>query len=148
MTLVWLLIQNSYAKPARSAIFTPLPTLSSVRWTARSGESVELLYRDIDAPIYRVTLEAAELLKLVNNAFHALKIGFANEIGRLCEPLGIDSHAIMQLVCADTKLNVSPAYLQPGFAFGGSCLPKDLRSISFHSPPIGGGASDLRSSAA
>ena len=104
---------------------------------SRSGDSVELLYRDIDAPIYRVTLEAAELLKLVNNAFHALKIGFANEIGRLCDPLGIDSHAIMQLVCADTKLNVSPAYLQPGFAFGGSCLPKDLRSISFHARRLG-----------
>jgi GDP-mannose 6-dehydrogenase len=104
---------------------------------SRSGDLVESLYQDIKAPIHRVTLEEAELLKLVNNAFHALKIGFANEIGRLCDPIGIDSHAIMQLVCADTKLNISPAYLQPGFAFGGSCLPKDLRSVSFHARRLG-----------
>src|SRR3989442_11132612 len=83
----------------------------------RSGDQLEALYRDIQAPIYRVALEEAECLKLANNAFHALKIGFANEIGRLCDRLGIDSHALMQLVCADTKLNISSAYLKPGFAF-------------------------------
>jgi GDP-mannose 6-dehydrogenase len=96
----------------------------------RSGDLVETLYRDIDAPIFRVPMEVAELLKLTNNAFHALKIGFANEIGRLCNPLGIDSHSVMRLVCADTKLNISPAYLKPGFAFGGSCLPKDIRALT------------------
>lgn len=103
----------------------------------RSGDRVEALYRDIKAPIYRVSLEKAEFLKLANNAFHALKIGFANEIGRLCDRLGVDSHAIMQLVCADTKLNISSAYLKPGFAFGGSCLPKDLRSVTFHARRLG-----------
>lgn len=98
----------------------------------RSGDLVETLYRDIAAPVYRVTLEEAELLKLTNNSFHALKTGFANEIGRLCDRLGIDSHAVMRLVCADTKLNISCAYLKPGFAFGGSCLPKDLRALTLN----------------
>jgi len=98
----------------------------------RSGAQLELLYRDIQAPIYRVSLEKAECLKLANHALHAHKIGLANEIGRLCDRLAIDSHALMQLVCADTKLNISSAYLKPGFAFGGSCLPKDLRSLTFH----------------
>jgi GDP-mannose 6-dehydrogenase len=98
----------------------------------RSGDTMEALYCGVGAPIYRTALEEAEMLKLVNNAFHALKIGFANEVGRLCDPLGIDSHAVMSLVCADTKLNISSAYLRPGFAFGGSCLPKDLRSLTCH----------------
>jgi GDP-mannose 6-dehydrogenase len=103
----------------------------------RSGDRLERLYRDIGAPIHRVTLEEAELLKLANNAFHALKIGFANEIGRLSDGLGIDSHAQLRLVCADTKLNISDAYLKPGFAFGGSCLPKDLRSMIFNARRLG-----------
>jgi GDP-mannose 6-dehydrogenase len=96
----------------------------------RSGDAVELLYGGIDAPVHRVSLEEAEILKFVNNAFHAVKVGFANEVGRLCDRLGIDSHSVMKLVCADTKLNISPAYLKPGFAFGGSCLPKDLRALT------------------
>ncbi len=104
---------------------------------SRSGDVVESLYREIDAPIQRVNLEEAEILKLINNAFHALKIGFANEVGRLCDRIGIDSHRIMDMVCADTKLNISSSYLQPGFAFGGSCLPKDLRSLTFNSRRLG-----------
>ena len=94
----------------------------------RSGDRVRELYQGIDVPIYRVALEEAEVLKMTNNAFHAVKVGFANEIGRVCARLGIDSHVVMGMVCADTKLNISPAYLKPGFAIGGSCLPKDLRS--------------------
>ncbi len=98
----------------------------------RSGKVVADLYEGIDAALHRIALEEAEMLKLANNAFHALKIGFANEIGRLCSAADVDSHVVMDLVCADKKLNVSTAYLRPGFAFGGSCLPKDLRSIVHH----------------
>jgi len=103
----------------------------------RSGDLVERLYRDINAPVHHVSLEEAECLKLANNAFHATKISFANEIGRVCDRLRVDSHAVMQLVCADTKLNISSAYLKPGFAFGGSCLPKDLRSLTFNARRLG-----------
>ncbi|AFY86265.1 MAG: GDP-mannose 6-dehydrogenase [Chroococcidiopsis cubana SAG 39.79] len=103
----------------------------------RSGDAIAQLYSNIQAPLHRVALEEAELLKVVNNTFHALKIGFSNEIGRICDRLGIDSHVLMQLVCADTKLNISPAYLKPGFAFGGSCLPKDLRSLIFNARQLG-----------
>lgn len=110
---------------------------------SRSSAVVASLYRDIHAPVHQVSLEEAELLKLVNNAFHALKVGFANEVGRLCDRLNVaeqtylNSHNIMDLVCADTKLNISSAYLKPGFAFGGSCLPKDLRSLTFNARQIG-----------
>jgi len=103
----------------------------------RSGDLISELYGNIQAPLYRVALEEAELLKVVNNAFHALKVGFSNEIGRVCDRLEIDSHVVMQLVCADTKLNISPVYLKPGFAFGGSCLPKDLRSLTFNARRLG-----------
>lgn len=103
----------------------------------RSGDMMASLYGNIQAPFYRVALEEAELLKVVNNAFHGLKVGFGNEIGRVCDRLGIDSHVVMRLVCADTKLNISPVYLKPGFAFGGSCLPKDLRSLTFNARRLG-----------
>lgn len=104
---------------------------------ARSGDLMEELYGAIDAAVYRVSLKEAEILKLSNNAFHALKIGFANEIGRVCEKIGVNSHTVMQLVCADKKLNISSAYLKPGFAFGGSCLPKDVRSLTFQARRLG-----------
>jgi GDP-mannose 6-dehydrogenase len=103
----------------------------------RSGAAVARLYENVDAPVYQVDLEQAEMLKLVCNAFHALKIGFANEIGRVCDALGMDSRKLMEIMCADTKLNISPAYLRPGFAFGGSCLPKDLRALTANARRLG-----------
>ncbi len=114
------------------------PPLTAIgEYDARSGAMVEKLYDGIDAPIYHIPLEDAEVLKIVNNAFHALKVGFANEIGRLCDAIDVDSHKIMELLCADTKLNISSKYLKPGFAFGGSCLPKDLRSLAFNANRLG-----------
>jgi GDP-mannose 6-dehydrogenase len=103
----------------------------------RSGAAVADLYEDVEAPVYQVDLEQAEMLKLVCNAFHALKVGFANEIGRVCDALGMDSRKVMEMMCADTKLNISQAYLRPGFAFGGSCLPKDLRALTVNARRLG-----------
>jgi GDP-mannose 6-dehydrogenase len=96
-----------------------------------SGDMLAALYAKLEAPFIRTDLETAEMVKYVDNSWHALKIGFANEIGNLCKSFSIDAHKVMQIFCQDNKLNISPAYLTPGFAFGGSCLPKDLRAIAY-----------------
>ena len=96
-----------------------------------SGDTLAQLYRHLHAPLIRTDLETAEMVKYVDNSWHALKIAFANEIGNLCKAFSIDGHEAMKIFCQDKKLNISPAYLAPGFAFGGSCLPKDLRALAY-----------------
>ncbi len=91
---------------------------------------VASLYERIAAPLILTSMEVAELVKYADNAWHAVKVTFGNEIGNICKALGVDSYAVVDIVCQDRKLNISPAYLWPGFAFGGSCLPKDLRAIA------------------
>lgn len=96
----------------------------------RATAIMQEIYQNIDAPFYVKDIEVAEIIKYINNSFHALKVSFANEVGNICKSLNIDSHDVMDLFVKDDQLNISPYYLKPGFAYGGSCLPKDLKGLT------------------
>jgi GDP-mannose 6-dehydrogenase len=97
----------------------------------RAAARVRELYAGLSAPLILTNLRTAEMVKYIDNSWHALKVSFANEVGRLCKAMSIDARLAMRLFCMDTKLNISSAYLRPGFAFGGSCLPKDVRALTY-----------------
>jgi GDP-mannose 6-dehydrogenase len=97
----------------------------------RAGEALVELYGALDAPLIRTSVEVAEMVKYADNNWHALKVSFANEIGNVCKAVGVDGRQVMEIFCQDTKLNLSSYYMKPGFAFGGSCLPKDVRALTY-----------------
>ena len=97
----------------------------------KSGDMLAYVYAKMEEPLIRTEVEVAEMVKYTDNNWHAVKVAFANEIGAICKAAGIDSHKVMDIFCQDTKLNISPYYMRPGFAFGGSCLPKDVRALTY-----------------
>jgi GDP-mannose 6-dehydrogenase len=103
----------------------------------RTGNVMRKIYSVVDDNVIMTSIETAEMVKYVDNVWHATKVTFANEVGRLCKPLGVDSHEVMDVFVQDTKLNLSPYYLKPGFAFGGSCLPKEVRAVAHIAKEIG-----------
>jgi GDP-mannose 6-dehydrogenase len=123
--------EGSSIKDYRCPPFTIVGELDS-----RSGDLLEQLYSSLPAPVIRTKLAVAEMVKYAGNVFHALKITFANEIGLIAKRVGVDGTEVLKVFCEDRKLNISPAYLQPGFAFGGSCLPKDLRALLYRAKEL------------
>ncbi|PZW82270.1 GDP-mannose 6-dehydrogenase [Pseudomonas sp. 2848] len=103
---------------------------------SRSGDLLASLYQGLDAPVIRKPIEVAELIKYTCNVWHATKVSFANEIGNIAKASGVDGREVMDVVCQDYKLNLSRYYLRPGFAFGGSCLPKDVRALTYRASQL------------
>ena len=118
----------------RDIKFPPL-TLVGHNHAADAAGTVAL-YEGLDAPLVTTSIRVAEMIKYTSNAWHALKVCFGNEIGNLCKRLNVDSHEVMDIFCKDDKLNLSPYYLKPGFAFGGSCLPKDVRALEYRAKEL------------
>jgi GDP-mannose 6-dehydrogenase len=113
----------------------PPLTLVGHNHAADAGGTIAL-YQSIDAPLISTSIRVAEMIKYTSNTWHALKVCFANEIGNFCKKMGVDSHEVMDVFCRDEKLNLSPYYLKPGFAFGGSCLPKDVRALQYRAKEL------------
>jgi GDP-mannose 6-dehydrogenase len=113
------------------------PPMTLIGHNYRSDAALtEALYARVEAPMVNTTIRTAEMIKYACNTWHALKVTFANEIGNLCKRLKIDSHEVMDIFCRDEKLNLSSCYLRPGFAFGGSCLPKDIRALQYRAKEV------------
>lgn len=105
-------------------------------WDEASGDLLAELYASLSAPLIRKPIEVAEMVKYTCNVWHATKIAFANEIGNIAKELGVDGREVMEVMCQDHKLNLSSYYLKPGYAFGGSCLPKDVRALNFRATQV------------
>jgi GDP-mannose 6-dehydrogenase len=113
------------------------PPLTLVGHNYKSdAEPTEALYASVAAPLVTTSIRTAEMIKYASNTWHAVKVCFANEIGNLCKRLEIDSHEVMDIFCRDEKLNLSSYYMKPGFAFGGSCLPKDVRALQYRAKEV------------